>query len=102
MTSGTMEDGNGCCSEMLATAYQTTLCIYTTVKTSISFFTTTGINYFPDCKIRHSHSIPIKLNVFREVTPCSLLSHKHQCVPVDYMDPFPVTEHKLMNTLYQF
>jgi len=56
MTSGTMEDGTGCSSERLATAYQTTLCVYTTVKTSISFFNTIDINYFPDCKIRGSQS----------------------------------------------
>jgi hypothetical protein len=51
-----MEDETGYFSEMLATAYQTMLCIYITVKTSISFFTTIGINSFPDCKIRGFHS----------------------------------------------
>jgi len=51
-----MEDGTVFSSEKLATAYQTMLCICTTVKTSISVFNTTGINYFPDCKIGGSHS----------------------------------------------
>jgi len=56
MISSIMKDGTGCSSEILATAYQAALCICTTMKTSISFFSTTDISYFPYCEIGGSQS----------------------------------------------